>query len=671
MDAITVDPYEPTFPRTFSIGRKQTGGPLVDIPQLKSHLAVLNAFVELKERVDSDSGSNHGLERPGQVLEWPSFVGLAVERFDKWVKSLEIDDYEIALEDILPPNDVLMVWHSYMLNPRWYAEDGLRLEICRPLVRIGMKLEDEFERLTLIVNSEPTQARVLRFEERVSLPFDPTESMQIMRGTTIQCPRCRYQKITVPYFSPDGTGYLQSDFRTECPGPSCQQFGITKEMLCAEKLAESLSRFGMTPDTFLPGTWLSESPQASRLMGLKIIKTIRRAYGVSPTELTAITFESRPTVRAVNSKLRRKLLDDTNYSLSGLKELLGKSKSLGRIMSAHSTPKAYSVDLVGAVLRQGDFIDKIAKLGWTRPGYTDSPRITPTLMNAVARYHAFLDLLSTGSESLLVPTLDIDLVWHTHQLMPEKYHNDCMNSLGRFIDHDDKVDIVSLSTAFDETYKAWTSRFGVSYTCCGCPPPSQDSLSERIKKGLPSKAQSNTILLDAIQDTAMTHASDHNGVQFTSSQNKKTSKAARKKYEEHQVKVEKRSTKRNTLTSSDDEAETKCPHDSPFLSGPPSLSGSAEENGSGGCALLHKIIDSDACGCTNGTDIGGGCSTSGWGWGTGSWGPDVGFGTSSPNDDIFGLKALNNGAKEWAGDDWAGDGKKWWGRRLRDLNRLL
>jgi hypothetical protein len=167
----------------------------------------------------------------------------------------------------------------------------------------------------------------------------------------------------------------------------------------------------------------------------------------------------------------------------------------------------------------------------------------------------------------------------------------------------------------------------------------------------------------------MTHASDHNAVQFTSSRNKKTAKAARKRYEEHQTKVEKRSTTRNAST--DDEPEMKCPHNSPFLGIPPSCS--AEENGRvpGECVSSHKILDSDACGCTNGSDFGGGCSASGWGWGTGSWGPDVGFGTSSPNDDIFGLKALNNGAKEWAGDDWAGDGKKWWGRRLRELNRLI
>lgn len=30
---------------------------------------------------------------------------------DKWI------------EDEIPPIDVLMVWHSYMLNPTWYAED--------------------------------------------------------------------------------------------------------------------------------------------------------------------------------------------------------------------------------------------------------------------------------------------------------------------------------------------------------------------------------------------------------------------------------------------------------------------------------------------------------------------------------------------------------------------
>ena len=39
------------------------------------------------------------------------------------------------------------------------------------------------------------------------------------------------------------------------------------------------------------------------------------------------------------------------------------------MMGAYSDEKIYSVELVGAVLRQGTFVGKMYDLGWTRPDY--------------------------------------------------------------------------------------------------------------------------------------------------------------------------------------------------------------------------------------------------------------------------------------------------------------
>ena len=46
----------------------------------------------------------------------------------------------------------------------------------------------------------------------------------------------------------------------------------------------------------------------------------------------------------------------------------------------------------------------------------------------------FLDLISVDPDAFLVPTLDIDLVWHTHQMMGEAYFRDCKKFTGRYID---------------------------------------------------------------------------------------------------------------------------------------------------------------------------------------------------------------------------------------------
>jgi len=38
------------------------------------------------------------------------------------------------------------------------------------------------------------------------------------------------------------------------------------------------------------------------------------------------------------------------------------------------------------------------------------------------------------ARAFFVPTLDIDIVWHTHQLGGLIYHDDCITYVGRYID---------------------------------------------------------------------------------------------------------------------------------------------------------------------------------------------------------------------------------------------
>ena len=91
--------------------------------------------------------------------------------------------------------------------------------------------------------------------------------------------------------------------------------------------------------------------------------------------------------------------------------------------------------------------------GWTAPGYFDDPVDETVLVHAITRYHAyvdlsmlqylfnpidlrnrFLDMMSASPASFFVPTLDIDLVWHTHQLTAGRYADDCKTYVGRYID---------------------------------------------------------------------------------------------------------------------------------------------------------------------------------------------------------------------------------------------
>ena len=92
------------------------------------------------------------------------------------------------------------------------------------------------------------------------------------------------------------------------------------------------------------------------------------------------------------------------------------------------------------------------ELDWTRPGYFDSMEDEVVLQHAIVRYHAyaeftratlcsymyfahrFLDMMAASTTSFFVPTLDIDLAWHTHQLLASQYQNDCLKHVRRYID---------------------------------------------------------------------------------------------------------------------------------------------------------------------------------------------------------------------------------------------
>lgn len=97
-------------------------------------------------------------------------------------------------------------------------------------------------------------------------------------------------------------------------------------------------------------------------------------------------------------------------------------------------------------------MEKMHELGWTAPGYFDNPADEIVLKHCIARYHGwvfpdslvngrclmyvrrFLDLMANSPSSFFVPTLDIDLAWHTHQLMGPKYNEQCMVTIVRYID---------------------------------------------------------------------------------------------------------------------------------------------------------------------------------------------------------------------------------------------
>lgn len=115
--------------------------------------------------------------------------------------------------------------------------------------------------------------------------------------------------------------------------------------------------------------------------------------------------------------------------------------------------------------------ESVEKLDFSRLRYkyTDSNEAEMTKSQwdkAELEYRRFLHLKQLYPGVSLVPSKQIDQVWHAHILDTKAYREDCQAVFGRFIDHYPyfgiygKEDYDNLISAFDQTIELYEKHFG-------------------------------------------------------------------------------------------------------------------------------------------------------------------------------------------------------------------
>jgi Glycine-rich domain-containing protein-like len=96
------------------------------------------------------------------------------------------------------------------------------------------------------------------------------------------------------------------------------------------------------------------------------------------------------------------------------------------------------------------------------------------LKDGVNKYYQFLSLKPSTAENRLplVPTFQIDLIWHTHILVSlEMYNKECLVIRGERFHHDDGMDDRTpgaiLDQAFLYTAQMWKETYGEDYIVPG------------------------------------------------------------------------------------------------------------------------------------------------------------------------------------------------------------
>ncbi|GKT42907.1 uncharacterized protein ColSpa_03088 [Colletotrichum spaethianum] len=522
-----------------------------DVDSCLAHLKLLYAIQTLKEDVgytdglwdlwdvragpppDTDTKEEGGsskdeADRTKKVLaiirekRWAVYLARAVDRYESWWKTLSegrlreaemgnvdkfsakyatfpegSEDYPWTV-DTLPPLDVLMIWHSHMLNPRAFLEDTMRWGLRKfwttgmPWAQVNQAIDSKFN------YKVPDQAKS-NWETATGRSWDNLEEPMVK---VLGCPACK-RTMEVPWTTcglPEmykgesrpglvGNGYGDGDFSQPCT-PGCDSV-ITQRLLSVAKIisdAEGYLNEGVTipstvldPQTGMPAVndeQLLEVTFPNRLVG----------YGISEQLFNLIRpgQQRNCTMKNVRDLISKALANDESYARIqkdkfakvGVKETaqsriltrtekFQSSKMMARYWENHSI---FALDLVAATMRQGVFVGKMYSIDWLH-----SPNARGTMDRLVQKYHRFMLIMTENPLTMCVPTLDVDLAWHTHQLAPRAYYkfstyNSATNGTkkAKFIDHNDKVDEDQLSTSFDWTGKIYLEKFGEVYSECTC-----------------------------------------------------------------------------------------------------------------------------------------------------------------------------------------------------------
>lgn len=362
-----LDGLQPDIPAEslFEHTSKDTSAGFPSIADCAIHLELLECFYALKVRVTYNENIRQALgaapirlavskEEEKRQDMWDKYVDFAVVRFLQWKEVVnKMGIKEIDYEN-LPPPDVLLVWHSFLLNPEMFRYE---------------------------CHSEPF------YELRI--PWNAVHRM------------------------------IRND-----------DWAFYQPFSAA---ANWHHRIGLTWDLLVQmEEWEKRRKSEINVPALKL-RDFDWYRGTVPTRVY-----------------------ETNFSEIS-------DKIMGLFQKARETNKDLAKELKEAVIRQVKFTDKMDKRMWIR-----SPYVTSTLQRSIDRYGQFLHLFKDPANHYIVPTNDIDLVWHTHQCAGAKYADDMRTIVGRFINHNDKVGEKHLSNGWDKTRTLWRITYGSEYQVCGC-----------------------------------------------------------------------------------------------------------------------------------------------------------------------------------------------------------
>ncbi|KAF5023479.1 hypothetical protein F66182_4479 [Fusarium sp. NRRL 66182] len=441
------------------------------------------------------------------------FIARAVDRYEAWWNTFrdqapltEADmadhgslsfDYFSIVEDFswwekrpLPPLDVLMVFHSHLLNPYNFFEDCLRKGL-RRFWQVGLPWSLVDAAIDGSFNYNVSDEDKARWVEQTGHQWENSEDPLVK---TLKCPvnncghefevpwtTCGLDETTKTDARPGFVGFGYGDGKLDARCPSCRT-RITRDFLSVAKFCEDANHLVLKRQP-MPGTLLWP-PSGTPIRYAKVGKEKfdqrkfpnRMIQHVLRTQIQALLDPREPENPPTMETVRKMIENDALLKQSALATILDTSSSknltipqksrmcIRKMMSRYwDNPSPFALDLCGAVMRQCIFTEKMCKLDWLH-----SPTARETMGRLCVKYGRFMMILSKNPRKMAVPTLDVDLAWHTHQLAPVRYYKYTTKLARRFIGHDDKIEDERLNEGFEWTSKIYQDLFEEVYSECTC-----------------------------------------------------------------------------------------------------------------------------------------------------------------------------------------------------------
>ncbi|KAJ5514492.1 hypothetical protein N7463_004044 [Penicillium fimorum] len=504
------------------LGPPTSSSTTVTRDQCVAHLKFLAVLADLRDTISSDDGlfgiNDAEAERFPDLLNeararirekrWAVYTARAVDRYAEWwsiglprsrpmatINDLEHISYENIINcdtvvawntENLPPLDILMVWHAHSLNPRNFLEDCIRYsKISTWATGFPWEVIDRCINNNTMEYKVSEQAKN-QFEQKLNSKWNNLHDQPAKEINCTYCQKVNAVPWTDAYFGDTvanafkfGNGYADNSFEVKCVG--CQHIidhGRLKVAKFRKDLAATLYEDLPMPGSFINLNGIPDGPTGkinNRAIWYKLFPTrVVQAAGKNLMEFTDGRVGWCENILRLKEQLELKLHDRkilmAVHGFSGSNIHPAEKVHFRRMMSRYwENLGPFSLDLVGAVIRQGTFVDKMDQIDWLH-----SPTVFNTMDRLIKKYEVFFQIMLDNPRNMAVPTLDVDLAWHTHQLSPSRYYehstmSPSISNLHVFIDHDDKVDEGKLSDGF-----AWTSKMyrratdGGIYSECTC-----------------------------------------------------------------------------------------------------------------------------------------------------------------------------------------------------------